>query len=321
MELHEIANSCAVLTVGAFAESPSVIRLRVAHDEHRPSKDLIHARILFGESRTDAPPELPYHYHDSYEIFRSLNERLRYRVNGSVYELEQGDLLVLNQFDIHQSLAEPGRAYARQLTLFYPELVASWSVAGYDLLRCFERRPAGFSHLIRLSDSDQASFQQLFQRGLDSGGRPEPEREMVRRLLIAEMLVVLNRGTQLDPSARDEAPPSADQAARLDAIIRHVEEHLTETLSLSEIASQFGTTPNGLNRLCRRAGRITLHQYILRRRVEQARLELSRGLTVTEAAYASGFGNLSHFIRIFRQKTGLSPKEFQRSILERVGKG
>ncbi|MFP4378028.1 MAG: helix-turn-helix domain-containing protein [Spirochaetales bacterium] len=291
------------------------------HEEHKPSKDLIHARIHFAETTTDAPGELPYHYHDSFEIFRSLNESLRYRVNGAVYEVSRGDLLVLNQFDIHQSLARPQSRYRRQLTLFYPELVASWSVAGYDLLRCFERRPSAFSHLIRLSRSDQRRFQELFSQGLESEALPEPEREMVRRLLIAQMLVVVNRGTQLEPHSRDEAPPSADQAARLDAVIRYVEEHLTEPLSLAGIAAQFGTTPNGLNRLCRRAGRITLHQYILRRRVEQARLELSRGMTVTEAAYAAGFGNLSHFIRIFRQKTGLSPKEFQRSILERVTTG
>ena len=290
----------------------------MAHDEQRPSKDLFSARIHFGETSSRAPQQLPYHYHDSFEIFRSLNDHLRYRVNGLVYELAHGDILVLNQFDIHQSLAEPGDPYHRQLALFYPELVASWSVAGYDLLRCFERRPSGFRHLLRPSPGDQEQWSTLFAEGLESRGLPDPEREMVQRLLIARMLVLLNRAASLDPASRDEAPPSADQTEHLDAIIRYVEAHLTEELPLAAIATRFGTTPNGLNRLCRRAGRITLHQYILRRRVEQARLELSRGTTVTEAAYSSGFGNLSHFIRIFRQKTGLSPKEFQRSILERV---
>jgi AraC-like DNA-binding protein len=289
------------------------------HDEQRPTKDQFAAQIFFGEPDTQAPESLPYHYHDNYEIFRSLNAELSYRVNGLVYDLECGDILVLNQFDIHQSLAEAGSSYHRQLLLFYPELIAGWSVPGYDLLRCFERRPSGFRHLIRLAKSDQDLFAELFARGHGSDHLPEPEQQMVRRLVVAEMLVLLNRGVQLEPVIRNETPPSADQSAQLDAIIRYVEEHLTEDLSLARIASRFGTTPNGINRLCRRAGRITLHQYILRRRVEQARLELSRGLTVTEAAFAAGFGNLSHFVRIFRQKTGLSPKEFQRSILERAG--
>lgn len=32
-------------------------------------------------------------------------------------------------------------------------------------------------------------------------------------------------------------------------------------------------------------------------------------------AHASGFGNLSHFIRVFRQKASLSPEQFQQKIL------
>ena len=61
---------------------------------------------------------------------------MRYRVNGAVYELEHGDILVLNQFDIHQSLATPNSPYRRQVTLFYPELIASWAALGYDLRYC-----------------------------------------------------------------------------------------------------------------------------------------------------------------------------------------
>jgi AraC-like DNA-binding protein len=34
---------------------------------------------------------------------------------------------------------------------------------------------------------------------------------------------------------------------------------------------------------------------------------LSQGKSVTETAMDSGFGNLSHFIRIFKQKTGWTP--------------
>lgn len=290
----------------------------VAHDEQAPSKDLFAARVSFDEIDDTAPDALPYHYHDSYEIFCSQNDHLAYRVNGAVYELERGDILVLNQFDIHQSLAAPGSHYHRQVTIFYPELVASWSVPGYDLLTCFERRAPDFRHLIRLSAEDRAHYDTLFARGVDSAHLPDPERDMVQRLLIAEVLVAVNRGRQIEPARAPSGSASREESARLDTIARYVDEHLTENLSLDELANNFGTTPNGLNRLCRRAGRVTMHQYILRRRIERARLELSRGTTVTEAAYASGFGNLSHFIRIFRQKTGVSPKEFQRRILERV---
>ena len=290
----------------------------VAHDEQRPTKDLYESRVHFDDASGEAPTDLPYHYHDCYEVFCSRNTRLAYRVNGAVYELTRGDILVFNQFDVHQSLAEPGSDYRRHVTIFHPELIAPWSTPDYDLLRCFERRPAGFSHLIRLSAADLERYDELFARGVAARTLEPPERDMVQRLVLAELLVVVNRGTPLDPASRSHRTASPDDSARLDEITRYVDEHLTEDLSLDRLAHRFGTTPNGLNRLCRRAGRITLHQYILRRRLERARLELSRGTSVTEAAYASGFGNLSHFIRTFRAKTGASPKEFQRRILERV---
>ncbi len=290
----------------------------VAHDEQRPSKDLFTAHVYFGDYSQPSTGALPYHYHDSYEIFCSLNESLLYRVNGSVYTMNRGDILLLNQFDVHQSLAEPGKPYRRQVTIFFPELISGWSVPGYDLLRMFERRESAFMHLVRLSDEDYEQFQLLFARGVASAQLADAEREMIRRLTIAEMLVVVNRGARV--AATQTAPPAAstEESLRLDRIMSFVDEHLTEELTLARIAAEFGTTPNGINRLCRKAGSVTMHQYILRRRVERARLELSSGRSVTEAAFSSGFGNLSHFVRIFRQKTGLSPKQFQRQILERA---
>ncbi|MFW6290675.1 MAG: AraC family transcriptional regulator [Spirochaetota bacterium] len=288
------------------------------HDEQRPTKDLYEPRVRFDDVAEEAPSGLPYHYHDCYEIFCSRVDRLAYRVNGALYRLGFGDILVFNQFDVHQSLAEPGSDYRRHVTIFHPELIAPWSTPDYDLLRCFERRPAGFTHLIRLAAPDLQRYDELFTRGLAARTLEPPERDMVRRLVLAELLVVVNRGTPLEPADRSQPAASPDDNARLEEITRYVDEHLADDLSLDRIADRFATTPNGLNRLCRRAGRITLHQYIVRRRIERARLVLARGTTVTEAAYAAGFGSLSHFIRTFRSKTGASPKEYQRRILERV---
>ena len=297
--------------------APNVRCAVLAHDEQRPSKDLFTAHLYFGDYEDSAESTLPYHYHDSYEIFCSLNESLRYRVNGAVYTMARGDILLLNQFDVHQSLAEPGMPYRRQVTIFFPELISTWGVPGYDLLRNFERRSRGFHHLVRLGSDDFAGFQQAFEQGLGTAGLSDAEREMVQRLAVAEMLIRANRGLRVTPTTPASPTASTDETARFDRILRFVDEHLTEVVTLDRIAREFGTTPNGINRLCRKAGTVTMHQYILRRRIERARLELSSGRTVTEAAYVSGFGNLSHFVRTFRQKTGLSPKQYQRQILER----
>lgn len=53
------------------------------------------------------------------------------------------------------------------------------------------------------------------------------------------------------------------------------------------------------------------HKYLIRVRLRRARALLDDGVSVTAACYASGFNNLSHFIRTFRAHFGLSPSEFK----------
>ena len=60
---------------------------------------------------------------------------------------------------------------------------------------------------------------------------------------------------------------------------------------------------------------VTLAGYIQRQRLEACVRELrdgDRGLRpITEIALSCGFSNLSHFSRVFRHHTGMSPSDFR----------
>jgi AraC-like DNA-binding protein len=55
--------------------------------------------------------------------------------------------------------------------------------------------------------------------------------------------------------------------------------------------------------------------YILRRRLEECARQLAsslrRGQTITEIAFASGFNNVAHFTRVFRQQFGVTPRQYR----------
>ena len=53
------------------------------------------------------------------------------------------------------------------------------------------------------------------------------------------------------------------------------------------------------------------HQYLVRRRLARARELLQADMTVTDACYAAGFNNLSHFVRSFRRAFGVSPSRLK----------
>ncbi|TBV08102.1 helix-turn-helix transcriptional regulator [Stutzerimonas kirkiae] len=53
----------------------------------------------------------------------------------------------------------------------------------------------------------------------------------------------------------------------------------------------------------------SVHACLTRIRINAAITQLQRGVSVTETAFNCGFANLSHFSRVFRSHTGLSPKQ------------
>ncbi|MDG0809968.1 AraC family transcriptional regulator [Cohnella rhizosphaerae] len=94
----------------------------------------------------------------------------------------------------------------------------------------------------------------------------------------------------------------------------YVEAHLCGELSLDRIAEHIGVTPNYLSRLFKLGAGVTLIEYITGRKLEKA-AELLRenGRSVGEIALLLGYQSPNHFIRIFKEKYGLTPKQFQKS--------
>jgi AraC family transcriptional regulator len=117
--------------------------------------------------------------------------------------------------------------------------------------------------------------------------------------------------------ARPETKTNAAlNGRRLKQTLSYIEDHLagdSEVLSLSRIAAIAGLSTSHFNALFRASVGLSLHQYVIQRRVEQAKTLLRRGkLSVTEVALATGFSHQSHLARHMRRVAGLAPGDLRR---------
>lgn len=88
---------------------------------------------------------------------------------------------------------------------------------------------------------------------------------------------------------------------------------LRETFNERQLATQIGLSPSQLDRLFIKQFNLTPRQYLEAKKLEQAKnLIRSAPLSIKQITYETGFNSLPSFSRWFRQKTGLSPKEFQK---------
>lgn len=122
--------------------------------------------------------------------------------------------------------------------------------------------------------------------------------------LLLEVLAALARTAA--PSAK-EAPPW------LRHVEAYVQEHYDRSVSLSTLAAVVGVHPSHLARVFRAHYDCTLGAYLRRVRIERARRQIIEGSApLAEIALRVGFADQSHFSRIFKRHTGMTPSEFRR---------
>lgn len=99
---------------------------------------------------------------------------------------------------------------------------------------------------------------------------------------------------------------------KLRQVLAYIEDNLTADLSLRELADLTGLSVSHFKNLFRESVGLTAHQYLIRRRVERAKILLGQGkLSISQIAFETGFAHQSHLARHMRRLLGVSPKAFR----------
>lgn len=105
---------------------------------------------------------------------------------------------------------------------------------------------------------------------------------------------------------------TAMPGCKLKAVLGYIEEHLERDLGLGEIADIAGVSVSHFKVLFRKSLGMPPHQYVTRRRVERAAMQLREGkMSIGQIALANGFCHQSHLAMHVRRVLGVSPREIR----------
>jgi AraC-like DNA-binding protein len=91
-----------------------------------------------------------------------------------------------------------------------------------------------------------------------------------------------------------------------------LEQQYERRWTISILAKEVGLNESKLKACFKQIVGETIHTYLSNVRLEAAAQMLLEGTSVTETAYATGFSSLSHFSKVFREKTGCLPRDYAR---------
>ncbi|MTI23720.1 AraC family transcriptional regulator [Fulvivirga kasyanovii] len=105
-----------------------------------------------------------------------------------------------------------------------------------------------------------------------------------------------------------------DEEAR--SIINYVSEHYNHTdLSLSTLQRELGMTESKISSVFKKACGTTFKKYLNQIRLREAKRLLEQtDRQIMEVAYSVGYGNVSHFNKVFKTSEGCAPNEYRKKL-------
>jgi len=106
--------------------------------------------------------------------------------------------------------------------------------------------------------------------------------------------------------------PAAEIDLSIQKAIRLIQLRYWDNLSLAGLARELGMSKYHLSRRFKGAMGVTFRSYLLRTRLERAKVLLARDQgAITEVAQTVGFGDLPRFDKLFKRYTGLTPSAYR----------
>jgi AraC-like DNA-binding protein len=193
-------------------------------------------------------------------------------------------------------------------TTLWCSLSASFLVALSETDRSLALGGIELMHAIespRLVHLGRAAFHEALEPGFCSSVFVE-----ATALSVVLEIARYNGARNIDDERRHRGGLAPWQLRRLDEYIRG---HLSENLTLHDLATILNISVRQLSRAVRQSKGIGLHRWVADYRLEEARrLIVETEIPITEIALRCGFQTSAAFSTAFRTAAGFSPTEFRR---------
>lgn len=235
----------------------------------------------------------PPHVHDVLEAYVHIDGNASFMVENKIYALSSGDIVVSKPNEIHHCILNSASTH-KHLCFWF-------------------------------SDALSALYPELFSQKSETNSLIVPENSVKEKLLDCyeelENASVLNEERAefytalkiLDLWCKSTGKPSQAQSSPriLRDILNDINENFTEINSLDYFTEKYFISSSTLNRLFQTHLQTSPKLYLETKRLAYSRTLLKEGASVFDACMKSGFPDYSNYIRLFKKRFLMTPKQYR----------
>lgn len=269
-----------------------------------PAADMVHWESIAARSSLHNWHINPHRHVGLFQLLCLDQGRAVVQIDDERFEMRGGQVLVVPPSCIHGFDFERN-AVGSVITIALP--LAQKLLAPIDggLLQLTRPR----THTLA-GDAEGMQLRMLFDAFAREYRERQPLRNALMETLLAALLIGLSR--HLAPQSDFHSPHGGGR--HFARFCELVEQWYARHYPVPRYAAELGITAAHLNLLCRQAaGHSALEMIHERLLLEAKRSLVYTSMSIAEVSYAIGFADPAYFTRFFKQRSGVSPKQFRRS--------
>lgn len=247
------------------------------------------------------------HFHPYYEIYYLLDGERFYFIKDRTYPITKGGLVFIGKYDLHKT-ADTGVAdHERILIQFDDSFLACF--ADPLLLAPFHKP----SKRLQLTFPEQARMENLLFQMLDEYENRNPGWTTYLQASLVQLLIGNERLFQGESTFGFEHASPLHR--KISEIVEYINVNYSEEISLSSLSEAFYISPYYLSRKFKEVTGFSFVEYVNSVRMKEAQTLLRQtDQQIIRIAEQTGFDNIAHFGRVFKQMMKTSPMEYRRSV-------
>lgn len=268
-------------------------------------------------------PSFTFHSHHEYEIYFFHAGECKYLINNRIYELQPGDIILLDGLTLHKPNPRLVSTYTRSVIHFSPTwLQELLSVLGLpNLLDPFQKLNnfllrTGYDESGEFVDGKIERIVSLLSYSDKLRQQTGQKNEIVEaevKIELVQLLLKIYKMSQKDLAQVTSKKTEKEHHA--EAIASWIDAHYAEKISLDRMASELNLSKYYASHVFKEVTGFTVMEYVMGCRLNQVKylLEMEPNQTLTEVSRASGFESVSHFSRFFKDKVGITPSQYRKN--------
>lgn len=261
--------------------------------------------------RNDPAKKDVFHWHDCLEITCIREGSGRYYVNGKIYEMRAGDIIIFNSVEPHAWDVTGDGGMLALVTVFSPSLVAEkTSLFDYEYLGPFLERGPNFKNRLPGEEGTTRRIFALLESACEEYARRREGYNLMIKAIILQVLTLLIRYYQDGGKPRVQIEKRRADMERIEKALDFIQRNYSGDISLDDAARAACMSPNYFSAFFRRTVGETFIDYLCRCRILAAHEAIcSSDRSITRIAADCGYNNLSNFYRAYHKMIGERPSE------------